>query len=182
MSDDTTAGIQIIRDFSDEEIKNSLRQGKLIKCTEREYRMGVRDTLQKIAAVWVDQNQGIYASIALQEVKRLDQALHFVMGGDTDEPNDDDDMPPVSGVTFESKLVWPEEPKCWYQPCTETLVLILVTQMQANQNDWTQARFFCKDHGADIHVHATSKLPSGHIVGIVKEPTWEMWEARDTDA
>lgn len=180
MNDDTTAGMQIIRDFSEEDIKNSLRRGTPIKCTEQEYRMGVRNKLHDIAGVWIEQNQGVYASIALQEVRRLDREHNYLPGGDTDEPNDD--MPPVSGVTVSSHDVWPNEPQCWYQPCTETLVLILVTQKQANENDWTAARFFCRNHATDIHVHATSQLPSGHIVGIVKEPTWELWEARDTDA
>lgn len=88
---------------------------------------------------------------------------------------------PISGITFNSSEVWPEEPQCFYQPCTATLVLILITQKQANENDWTKARFFCAEHGKPILVHGTSKLPSGHIVGIVKEPTWEEWEARDKD-
>lgn len=180
MNEETTEGLQIVREFTEQEIKALLRQGKLIKCTETEYRHGLRDKLQTIAGAWIEQNQGIYASIALQEVKRLDRELHYLPGGDTDEPNDD--MPPISGITFDPYAVWPEEPKCWYQPCAETLVLVLVTQKQANENDWTGARFFCKAHGEPIHVHAMSKLPSGHIVGIVKEPTWDDWEARETDA
>lgn len=90
--------------------------------------------------------------------------------------------PPVSGITFNPNEVWPDEPQCFYQPCSDTLVLILVTQDQVNKNDWTQARFMCATHGKPILVHATTKLPSGHIVGIVKEPTWEEWDARDTDS
>lgn len=89
---------------------------------------------------------------------------------------------PTSGITIPSVNVWPDEPQCFYQPCNETLVLILITQKQANENDWSKARFFCKDHGQNILVHSTAKLDSGHIVGVVKEPDWDTWDLRDTDA
>jgi hypothetical protein len=89
---------------------------------------------------------------------------------------------PLSNVTFDPFEVWPEEPQCFYQPCDDKLVLILLTQKQQTNGDWSQARFFCAEHGKTILVHSTSKLPSGHIVGIVKEPDWETYDARDADS
>lgn len=167
-----------VSSLNKESVINRIRTGRLIQCTRQEYVDSVRGWLQDQAGVWIDTNQGIVAQLALAEVRRLDTRFDYpdTLAGPGGE------MPPVSGLTFDPVAVWPEEPQCFYQPCTDTLVLILVTQKQANENDWTKARFFCGAHAKDILVHATSNLPSGHIVGIVKEPTWDDWENRETDA
>jgi hypothetical protein len=48
--------------------------GVPIDCTAEEYHAGLRGQIQSAAATWIDQSQNVRAMMALNEVKRLDEA------------------------------------------------------------------------------------------------------------
>lgn len=52
-----------------------LRQGQPIECAKDEWDNGLRAAVQAFAAKMVDQEQTVYAQIALREVKRLDDCF-----------------------------------------------------------------------------------------------------------
>jgi hypothetical protein len=55
---------------------DAVYQGKLVACTRDEY-PEIRRALQDKAGQWIDQGQGVRATIALQEVARLDTLHDF---------------------------------------------------------------------------------------------------------
>lgn len=56
----------------DERIVRLGHTGEPIKCTEDEYRNGLRTQIQEAASKWIDNGQDIRAQMALIEVRRLD--------------------------------------------------------------------------------------------------------------
>ena len=53
-------------------VKQTLMTGNIVQCSRGEY-LSVRRYLQEFAAESIDGGQTIYATIALNEVKRLDK-------------------------------------------------------------------------------------------------------------
>lgn len=56
---------------------SSIYQGLPVVCSKEEYHGGLRGEIQDQAGKWIEQGDGLRASIALQEVKRLDAKLGF---------------------------------------------------------------------------------------------------------
>ena len=70
-----------------EEAVAAVHQGKLVDCSGTEYHGEVRSALQRQAGKWIDEDQDIYAWMALSEVRRLDGSHGNPMApspGDTD--------------------------------------------------------------------------------------------------
>ena len=55
------------------QVKQAVMSGNLIDCTQEEYQNFVRRYLQEFAGESIDNNQIIYTTISLSEVKRLDE-------------------------------------------------------------------------------------------------------------
>lgn len=60
-----------------QEAVSAVYQGSLVDCTKEEYEAGVRKALQDFAGKCAHDGDGLRMSIALQEVKRLDDKLKF---------------------------------------------------------------------------------------------------------
>lgn len=63
-----------------QEAVSAVYQGKLVECSEEEYRLEVRNALQEYAGKCIDTGEGLRAMMALEEVKRLDRRYPSVMG------------------------------------------------------------------------------------------------------
>ena len=55
----------------------AVRQGKVVKCSQAEYKATIRHALQDYAGRMIDQGQDVYAQIALEEVRRLDSKFQY---------------------------------------------------------------------------------------------------------
>lgn len=60
-----------------QEIKQKIYTGNLVQCKSDEYKTNVRRYLQEVAGEFIDANDVLRASIALNEVKRLDTKFSF---------------------------------------------------------------------------------------------------------
>ena len=60
-----------------QQIKDQIRDGKLIQCTSEEYSFEVRTMIQTAAAAFIDEGQDIRAAIAFEEIKRLDIKFNY---------------------------------------------------------------------------------------------------------
>ena len=58
--------------MTNQEAINAVYQGSLVDCTAEEYHSRIRTAIQDQAGKWIDNNDHVRATIALQEVKRLD--------------------------------------------------------------------------------------------------------------
>lgn len=53
----------------------ALRRGQPLACTAEQWHGGLRDAVQDYAGKMVDQGQGVYAWIALEEVRQKDNVF-----------------------------------------------------------------------------------------------------------
>lgn len=63
--------------MDDSQALAAVRQGKVVRCSQGEYKATIRHALQHYAGRMIDQGQDVYAQIALQEVRRLDSKFQF---------------------------------------------------------------------------------------------------------
>lgn len=57
----------------------AVKQGKIVDCSQDEYKATIRRALQDYAGRMIDQGQDVYAVIALEEVRRLDAKFQYVV-------------------------------------------------------------------------------------------------------
>lgn len=56
---------------------NAVYQGNVVKCTPEEYKE-IRGVLQDQAGRWIDEGDAVRATIALEEVRRLDKKFDYL--------------------------------------------------------------------------------------------------------
>jgi len=56
----------------EERLQNTIHNGNVVKCSKEEYPK-VREILHNVASRYIDNGESVRASIALNEIKRLDE-------------------------------------------------------------------------------------------------------------
>ena len=66
-------------------VAQAIMQGNLVECSEEDYKNKIRHLLHQLAGNKIDQSQDIYAMIALNEIKRLDNKFNFGFDGSKEQ-------------------------------------------------------------------------------------------------